>query len=144
MGLVQYSIWIRARPNAVWDVYTDVGRIPQWQTGNPRVVEASGRGDEVGTTYTVRRGPGSARTLVTEAIRPSRHWSRTDANLGLSFDLTANLLPESDGTRLVLQAQTHWPKGLGVLGRVVEFALLNEREATRELQRLKVLIERDS
>ncbi len=141
MGAVQQSIWIGAASGLVWDVYTDLDRIAEWQTGDPRVVEASGRGGEVGTTYIVRRGPGAARTTVTEAMRPELHRSRTNAYFGLSFDLTAKLLPEQDGTRILLQAQTHWPKGLGLLGRVVEFAFLNAHEANRELERLKVLVE---
>jgi len=141
MGAVRQSIWIGAAPGLVWEIYTDLDRIPEWQTGDPRVLEVSGRGDEVGTIYTVRRGPGAARTRVTEAMRPELHRSRTNAYFGLSFDLTAKLLPEQGGTRILLQAQTHWPKGLGLLGRVVEFAFLNAHEANRELERLKVLVE---
>jgi hypothetical protein len=75
------------------------------------------------------------------ANRQSSGASRTEAYLGLSFDLTTNFLPEKGGTRLQLQAQTHWPKGLGLVGRLVEFAFLNGREANRELERLKVLLE---
>lgn len=141
MGTIQYSIWIGAPPDLVWDVYTNLHRIPDWQTGDPQVLEVSGLGDEVGTTYTVRRGPGAARTTVTKAVRPVLHASRTEAYLGLSFDVTANLRPEKGGTRLQLRAETHWPKGMGLVGRVVEFAFLNGREANRELERLKVLLE---
>lgn len=143
MGTVQYSIWIGAPPGLVWDAYTNLDRIPDWQTGNPRILEVSGPGDVVGTAYTVRRGPGAARTTVTQAVRPVLHASRTEAYLGLSFDLTASLLPEKGGTRLQLRADTHWPKGLGLVGRLVEFAFLNGREANRELERLKVLLERE-
>ena len=144
MGTIQHSIWIRAAPSIVWDVYTDLDRIPAWQTGDPRVVEVTGRGDEVGTTYIVRRGAGAARTTVTEAVRPEPHRSRTKAYFGLSFELTAKLLPERSGTKILLEAQTHWPKGLGLLGRVVEFAVLNAREANRELERLRVLVESEA
>lgn len=142
MGTIRRSIWIDAAPSLVWDIYTNLDRIPQWQTGNPRVVDVSGKGDEVGATYIVRRGPGGARTTVTEAVRPSHHGSHTDAYLGLSFDLTTDLLPENGGTRLELWAKTRWPRGLGWLGRVAELALLSERETNRELQRLKTLIEK--
>jgi uncharacterized protein YndB with AHSA1/START domain len=144
VGTVQYSIWIGASPGLVWDVYTNLDRIPEWQTGDPRVEEVGGQGDEVGTIYTVRRGPGASRTTVTEAVRPSIHASRTSAPLGLSFDLTTNLVPENGGTRLQLRAQTHWPNGLGLVGRVVEFFFMNGSEANRELGRLKVLVEREA
>ena len=96
------------------------------------------------TTYIVRRGAGGARTTVTEAVRPELHRSRTKAYFGLSFELTAKLLPERSGTKILLEAQTHWPKGLGLLGQVVEFAVLNAREANRELERLRVLVESEA
>lgn len=47
MGVVQHSIWIDAAPSHVSDVYTNLDRIPQWQTGNPRVLEVSGGGLEI-------------------------------------------------------------------------------------------------
>jgi uncharacterized protein YndB with AHSA1/START domain len=144
MGTVQYSIWIGAPPGLVWDIYTNLERIPEWQTGDPKVEEVSGQGHEIGATYTVRRGPGASRTTVTEAVRPSVHASRTSAPLGLSFDLTTNLLPENGGTRLQLRAETHWRKGLRLVGRVVEFVFMNGSEATRELGRLKVLVESEA
>jgi uncharacterized protein YndB with AHSA1/START domain len=144
MGVVQHSIWIGAAPSTVWDLYTDLDRMSEWQTGDPRVLAIDGCGDQVGTTYAVRRGPGAARTTVTEAVRPSLHGSRTNAYLGLSFDLTARLLPEQGGTRLLLEAQTHWPRGIGLLGRVAEFVFLNGGEADRELERLKVLVESEA
>jgi uncharacterized protein YndB with AHSA1/START domain len=144
MGTAHYSIWIDASPDRVWDVFTNLERIPDWQTGDPCVIEVSGPGDEVGTTYTVRRGPGTGRTIVTEAVRPTIYASRTDAYLGLSFDLTATLRPDRSGTTLTLRADTHWPRGLRLLGRIVEFAFLNQREANRELERLKVLLEAEA
>jgi len=143
MGTVQYSIWIAAPQELVWDIYTNLDRIPEWQTGDPHVLEAGGRGAEVGSTYSVRRGPGTSRTTVTEAVRPSLHASRTRAYLGLSFDLTTNLIPENGGTRLQLRAQTRWPTGLELVGRLVEFVLLNGGEANRERERLKILVERE-
>lgn len=144
MRTVQYSVWIDAPPALVWDVYTNRDRIAEWQTGDPHVVDTTGQGQEAGATYSVRRGPGTSRTTITEAVRPSLHASRTDAYFGLSFDLITSLAPENGGTRLQLRAQTHWPKGLGLIGRVVEFAVLNGNEANRELERLKVLIEREA
>lgn len=143
MSVLRYSMWIDASPTAVWNVFTDVDRIPDWQTGEPRVDGATGRGEAVGTTYTVRRGPTRSRTTVTIAEPPSRYVSRTNAFLGLQIDLAADLVPENGGTRLSLEARTHWPRGSGLFGRVVEFVLLNEREATLELSNLKAVVERE-
>jgi hypothetical protein len=42
---------------------------------------------------------------------------------------------------LQLQAQILWPRGLRLIGRLVELAFLNPREANREVKRLKVVVE---
>lgn len=144
LGTIQHAIWISAPPSVVWDIYTDLDRIPEWQTGDPRVLDVRGHGGQVGSTYTVRRGPGAARIKVTGAVRPSFHASRTEGYLGLSFDLTASLKPEQGGTRLLLRAQTRWPKSLSLVGRAVEYAFLNGREAKGELERLKALVESEA
>ena len=143
MSVLRYSMWINASPIAVWNVFTDVDRIPDWQTGAPRVDDETGPGEAVGTTYTVRRGPTSSQTTVTIAQPPSRYGSRTNAVLGLQIDLAADFVAENGGTRLLLEARTHWPRGSGLFGRVVEFVLLSRREATLELSNLKTVVERE-
>ena len=142
MATHRYSIWIDAKPELVWEIFTELDRIPEWQTGGPVVTDVSGRGDVAGTTYAVRRGPGVAHTRVLEAIRPSRYRSRTDAYLGLWFETIALLVSEKGGTRLDLEAHTHWPRGMRLLGRLVEAVVLSGHEAHRELERLKLLAER--
>jgi hypothetical protein len=49
--------------------------------------------------------------------------------------------PEADGTLLELRAETYWPRGLGVVGKLVEAAILSPREGRKELGRLKEFIE---
>lgn len=141
MASYRFSTWIDAAPELVWDVFTDLDRIPEWQTGHPVVTDASGHGDVRGTTYSVRRGPATSRTEVLEAARPTRYRSRTDAYLGLWFDVTATLTPDKSGTRLEIQGDTHWPPGMGLPGRLVEAGVLSGHEAHRELERLKLLVE---
>jgi hypothetical protein len=142
VGVLSYSVWIDASPISVWNVLTDLDRIPDWQTGAPRVVDRTGQGDAVGTHYTVRRGPTSSKTTVTNAERPGRYESRAKALLGLQIDLIANLVAQRGGTLLSLEARTAWPRGLRLLGRAVEFVVLNPREANRELANLKAVVER--
>jgi uncharacterized protein YndB with AHSA1/START domain len=141
VGTLRYSIWIDAPALAVWTLWTDLARIPEWQTGSPKVVEATGPGDAAGTRYTVRRGPTSSRTTVVHTDAPRRYESRTQALLGLTFSMAADLVAEGRGTRLSLEARTHWPRGLGMLGRAVEAAVLSPQEATRELAAFKALVE---
>jgi len=140
MGILRYSIWIDATPDAVWSAWTDIDLIPRWQTGHPRIASVTGDGG-VGTSYSVHRGPSESRTTVVVADAPSRYVSTTQALLGLRFDLEAQLTPESGGTRLALEARTAWPTGLGWLGRGVEAFVLSPHEAERELANLKTIVE---
>ena len=143
MATHRRSVWIHAAPDQVWGVFTDLDRIPEWQTGGPVVTEATGRGDAAGTTYSVRRGRAVAHTTILECVRPYRYRSKTDAYLGMWFELVAYLIPDRDGTRVELEAQTHWPMGMRHVGRLVEAVVLSGHEARRELNQLKLLVERD-
>jgi uncharacterized protein YndB with AHSA1/START domain len=140
MGTLRYSIWIDAEPESVWAAWTDLGLIPGWQTGSPRVADVTGDGG-VGTSYSVRRGPTSSRTTIIVAEAPSRYISRTSALLRPRFDLEARLTPERGGTQLALEARTRWPRGLRWFGRGVEAIVLSPREAERELANLKAIVE---
>jgi uncharacterized protein YndB with AHSA1/START domain len=135
VGTLEHAVWIQAPPDAVWSVYADPSRIPEWQTGSP-VIE-----DVRGSTYVSRRGLGAATTTVLEAERPRRLVTETRAYLGLRFTVVSTLEARDDGTRLRLRVDTHWPRGLGLLGRLVELAVLNRREAEKELGQLKALVE---
>lgn len=139
-GEPDHSVWIRATPDQVWDVYTDPRRIPEWQTGSPVIEDVRG-GAEPGSSYVSRRGRLAARTVVLAVDPPRRYVSRTDASLGLRFTVESTLDAVGGGTRLGLGVETEWPRGLRLLGRVVELAILSRREAEKELTRLKALVE---
>ena len=143
MGAVDYSVWIKASPEQVWRVYVDPSRIPEWQTGSPVIEEVHGSAEQPGSSYVSRRRPGAARTTVTKADKPSLLTTMTEAYFGLRFDVRSSLTPQSGGTLLELHVETHWPRGLGLLGRLLEAAILSPREGRKELGRLKALIESD-
>ena len=82
--------------------------------------------------------------MVLSADPPHRIVTRTVAYFGLKFDVDTHLLPEADGTRLRLRAETHWPRGLGLVGKLVERVILSGSEARKELANLKALIEREA
>ena len=42
MGEREYSVWIKAGPEQVWQVYVDPRRIPDWQTGRPVIGDVQG------------------------------------------------------------------------------------------------------
>lgn len=141
MGIAEYSIFIHAVPEVVWRIYADPSRIPQWQTGSPSIEDINGGPGEPGASYVSKRGPLSARTTVIESDPPRRLLTKTDAYLGLRFDVESRLVPSGDGTHLILRAETWWPRSLRLVGQVIELAILSSREATKELRNLKTLIE---
>ncbi len=106
------------------------------------IQDLTGPGDEPGTTYASRRGPGVARTTVLTATPPRRLVTRTQASWGLQLDLTSVLTPDGAGTLLELHAVTGWPPRRALLGRLIEAAILRPAEARKELARLKALVER--
>ncbi len=144
MGVLEYSVWIEAAPEQVWHTYVDPLRLPDWQTGRPTILDVQGAPGEPGSTYVSKRGRLSARTTVLTADFPRELVTSTDAYLGLSFEVTSRLGVRSGGTDLQLRVVTHWPRGLGPVVKIVELAILNAREARKELAHLKTLVEREA
>jgi uncharacterized protein YndB with AHSA1/START domain len=144
MGVLEYSVWIKATPEQVWQAYVDPTRIPGWQTGKPVIDDVPGGPGEPGSTNVSRRGPFSARTTVLGADHPRELVTRTDAYLGLQLDVTSRLSGRSGGTDLQLRVMTPWRRGLGPVGRIVELAILSPGEARKELANLKALVERQT
>ena len=141
MGVLEQSVWVDADPEQVWRAYADPSRIPEWQTGRPVILDVRGTGDEPGSTFLSKRGPLRARSTVLLADRPHRLVTKTDAYLGLRLYVTSRLARDAGGTRLDVHAATHWPRGLGPVGRLVELAILNPGEVREELGNLKLLVE---
>ena len=144
MGEVEYAVWIAAAPEHLWRTYVDPTRIPAWQTGRPVVRDVRGAPGESGSTYVSKRGPLSARTTVVAAEVPRLLVTRTDAYLGLELEIHSRLSARDGGTDLQLRVATHWRRRLGPLSRLVEAAILNPREARKELASLKELVEREA
>jgi uncharacterized protein YndB with AHSA1/START domain len=144
MGDYVYSVWIDASPAQVWDVYVDPRRIPEWQTGKPVIEEVLGEPGEPGATYVSRRGPLVARTRVLTAAAPAHLESETDAYLGMRFRVTSRLTERNGGTQLELTAETQWPRGRRLLGKLVDRVVLSKREADKEFRNLRELVERDA
>jgi uncharacterized protein YndB with AHSA1/START domain len=144
MDVLVCSVWIKAAPEKVWDTYVDPARVADWQTGKPVVGDLQGAPGEVGSTYVSRRGPFAARTTVLAAEVPRELVTRTDAYLGLQFEVTSRLTGRLGGTDLELRVTAHWRRRLGPVARIVELAVLNPREARKELAMLKALIEQEA
>ena len=143
MGVLEYSVWIKAAPEQVWGTYVDPSRIPDWQTGRPVVEDIRGVPGEPSSTYVSRRGRLTARTMVLTADVPRELVTRTDAYFGLQFEVTSRLSSRAGGTDLQIRAATHWRRPLGPVAKIVELAILSPREAHKELATLKALVERE-
>jgi hypothetical protein len=126
----------------VWRTYVDPARIPDWQTGKPVIGEVVGGPGEPGSSYQSKRGPLVARTTVVSARAPHELVTTTDAYLGLEFEVTSRLSARSGGTDLEMRVETRWRRRLGPLARIIELAVLSEREGQKELGYLKAVVER--
>ncbi|HEU4756864.1 MAG TPA: SRPBCC family protein [Agromyces sp.] len=144
MGVLEYSVWIEAAPEAVWRVYVDPARIPEWQTGRPVIAEAQGELGAAGSSYVSRRGPLAARTTVLTSDPPHELVTSTDAYLGLQFEVASRLTERAGGTDLRLRATTRGRRGFSAVAWIVERAVLSPAEAQRELANLKALVEREA
>jgi len=141
MSVSEHSIWVDADPEDVWRVYADPTRIPDWQTGRPVIEGVLGSSNDPGSSYTSRRGPLRARTTFVAVDRPFGMVTETVTSFGLRFEVRSGLEADQGGTRLTLWVDTSWPRGLGLVGRLVELAVLNAREQAKELRYLKELVE---
>lgn len=141
MGEFEYSIWIEAAPDVVWPVYVDPTRLPDWQTGNPVIVEVHGEIGAPGSSYVSRRGRLAARTTVLSADIPRELVTRTEAYAGLQLEVISRLSERAGGTDLHLHASTRWKRGIRPLSALVELIILGRAEARKELGNLKALVE---
>jgi uncharacterized protein YndB with AHSA1/START domain len=141
MATHSYAVWIAAPRERVYDLYTDLDRIGEWQEGNPRITDLSGDPSRAGATYMTRRGRSANRSEVIVAERPTKHVVRIDGPMGLRAEITSQFAPEEHGTRLTIGLDARWRSPL--LGRVLEWAIFNPRTARRELSKLKAIAERE-
>ena len=149
MTVVTASIEIDAPPDRVYDKILDPDCLPKWVTIHQRVNQADPgdphEGYEMEQTLCLRGAHFKVRWTLTEANRPERAtWEgRGPAH---SYARTAYRLAPLDGgakTRFDYENEFKAPGGL--LGAAASRVLVGgvpQREATRSLQRLKTLLEK--
>ena len=142
VGSQSYSVWIAAPPERVYDLYTNVDRIAEWQEGDPKITRLSGDGKGAGSTYLSRRGRFSSQFEVITADRPTSHVVEFNGPAGLRAALTAEFSTANEGTQLTLNLNARWRSPF--LGRILEQVIFNRRTANRELGNLKGLAEREA
>lgn len=119
MSRYQAAIDVPLGIERAFDLWTDAGRFPQWQTGVLRVFEPSGPPRLSGTTMRLEMGPRMTRAAtILESEPPVRHVVR-QSGLGSTDELTATFETLDPG-RTRVSVEVNLAVGLGALGRVME------------------------
>ena len=105
MGRYEFSTFIAASPDRVFDLWTDLDRMPEWVGGVTRVSDVSGPITQAGTTYTVWFGRMASRTQVLDVERPRRFRTRF-GNRILRGTNEATFEPVGPGTQLTQRMET--------------------------------------
>jgi hypothetical protein len=141
MSVYRFSLHVAASQDRVFDLWTDLDRMPEWVGGVTKVTDVTGPVDTAGTSYTVWFGGMRSTTEVIEAVRPRMLRTRFRNSL-LRGESIASFEREGNGTRLTQEFRT---EGLipAIAARV--FATGSYRGSFRgELNAFARLAERDA
>ena len=141
MGRYEFSTFIAASPDRVFDLWTDLDRMSEWVGGVTHVSDVSGPITQPGTTYTVWFGGMASRTVVLDVERPRRFRTRF-GNRILRGTNEATLERVGTGTQLTQRMET---EGLiaAIMGRI--FAMGSYRGSFRgELATFVGIAEREA
>ena len=61
VGSADFSLWLDAAPEQVWQIWADPLRIPDWRTGKPVIEDLRGNPGEVGSSSRDAAGSPRAR-----------------------------------------------------------------------------------
>jgi uncharacterized protein YndB with AHSA1/START domain len=142
MGNRHVSVMIGAPPETVFGLYTDPGRMRDWQAG-AREVRIAGPPDQPGSRGVITyRWPFKMTAEVLQVEPPARHVQRLKELLGLvTCTTTARLRRIEGGTELRLDMD--YRVAGGRIGRLFDARVGDEMVATAggDLARLKALAE---
>ena len=147
MSDVEVSVEVRAEPEAVWDVLSDVERIEEWLTVHDEFEESPPAVVEEGTELQqkVSSGEFGARVewVVEACEEPALMCWRGTATGGAELRTTYRLVPTDEGTRVECATDFDLPGGpLGSIAAKVA-APRGREEAEASLDRLRRLVESD-
>lgn len=140
MGRYEFSIFIAASPERVFDLWTDLERMAEWVGGVTRVSDVTGPITQPGTTYTVWFGRMASRTQILDVERPHR-FRTSFGNRILRGTNEAMFEPVGTGTQLTQRMETE-----GVIAAIMArmFASGSYEGSFRgELEAFRKLAERD-
>ena len=141
MGEYSFTVHVKAPPELVFDLFTDIDRMPEWIGGVSRITDVTGPAGEAGTSYTVWFGRMPSPTRILAATRPSHVRSRFGNRL-LRGEMEAELDAEGGGTLLTQRFKTE-----GFVPAIVAriFAIGSYRGSFRgELATFAAMVEREA
>jgi len=109
MARFEFGTTVKAPPETVFDLWTNLDRLPEWLVGLSKVTDRTGPLDQPGSSYVLWFSGRPARVEVLEVERPRRIRSRLGGGIFMGTT-EARFEPEGAGTRI-----TQWfePDGLG-------------------------------
>jgi hypothetical protein len=105
MSVHRFIVLIAARQERAFDLWTDLGRLPEWVEGVTGVTDVTGPSDQVSTRYTVWFGSMRSGTEVLEAVRPRMLRTRF-GNWLLRGETFVTFEPDGSGTRVTQEFRT--------------------------------------
>lgn len=105
MGEYSFTVHVKAPPDTVYRLFTDLDRMAEWVEGVTRVTDVSGPPGRTGSSYTVWFGRMRSPTRILEADPPHRITSRF-GNTMLRGEMEATFDAVGDGTTLTQTFRT--------------------------------------
>jgi uncharacterized protein YndB with AHSA1/START domain len=105
VGRYVFQVAVNAPPELVFDLWTDLDRMPEWIGGVRKVTDQSGPMDRAGTRYTVWFGSMASPSEVVEVERPRFIRTRFGNRL-LRGENNATFEADGEGTRLTQEFLT--------------------------------------
>jgi uncharacterized protein YndB with AHSA1/START domain len=97
------SVEIEAAPGAVWDVFVDVERWPEWTASVTTLVALDGPALEVGRRFEIKQPRMPKLVWVVTELDPGVSWSWEQRSPGGLTVASHELIPDADGRTLVRQ-----------------------------------------
>lgn len=140
MGTHRYEISVAADPEAVYDLYADLERHPEWESGNLRISRLSSTSVGSGTTFDMNYGRWlTYHARVETADRPRRFVISATIPFGLRSTSQSEFVPDGRGTRVIHVVELRWP--IRLAGRVLESLILPPAVVREEMARFKAIAE---
>src|SRR4051795_3007386 len=125
--ITQTDVEIEAFPSAIWDIYADVERWPDWTASIKSVVGLDGPEIAVGHRFEIRQPRFPKLVWVVTAVEPGASWTWRVKSLGATTTASHEL--ESSGDRTIVRQRI---EQRGPIGATV--ALMTRRLTKRYLK----------